>query len=260
MKNFRIYGKKPYKVAVVHGGPGVPGHMAPVARELAIDLGVIEPLQTKDTIDGQIEELVDVLKNNADIPVVLIGHSWGATLSYLTAANFPDIVKKLILIGMPPLKTEDRPDLTPIWLERLSEKERVEFLSLEELVWDGVTEDKSKPMGRLFRLIAKADSYRPIPSKDDVLEYQLDINIAVGVELRKMMASGELVRLGKEVTCPVVAIHGDYDPRPAGAVRKTLAGTIKDFKVMLLEKCGHYPWMEKYARDKFFKILREEIA
>ena len=51
MKNLRVRGKKPYAVAVVHGGPGMPGYMAPVARELAKDTGVLEPLQTKDSFE-----------------------------------------------------------------------------------------------------------------------------------------------------------------------------------------------------------------
>ena len=260
MKNFRTYGNKPFTVAVVHGGPGAPGSIAPVARELAKDIGVLEPLQTKNSIDGQIEELADVIKTNADIPAVLIGHSWGATLSYMTTARYPALVKKLILIGTPPLEVKNRPDLTPIWLDRLSEAERVEFLSLENFVWDGAAEDKSASMGRLFRLIAKGDSYDQIPSKDEVLEYQLDINVSIFRELDKLWKKIDLIELGRQITCPVTAIHGDYDPRPAAAVKAPLAGIIKDFKFILLEKCGHYPWMEKHARDDFFKILKKEIA
>jgi pimeloyl-ACP methyl ester carboxylesterase len=260
VKNFRLYGEKPYKVAIVHGGPGVPGHMAPVARELAKDRGVIEPLQTKDTINGQIEELADVLKKHADIPVVLIGHSWGATLSYLTTTHFPDIAKKLILIGMPPLKVQDRPDLTPTWLSRLSTAERIDFLSLEKTVWDGKKGDKSSPMRRLFRLIAKGDSYAPIKSKDEVLEYQLNVNVSIFRELTIQPQYLDLTDLGKAIKCHVVAIYGKYDPRPAKVVQETLSKVIKDFNYILLDKCGHYPWMEKYARDKFFKILRKEIA
>ncbi len=54
MKNLRKYGKAPFKVAVIHGGPGAPGEMAPVARELSSVSGVLEPLQTATTIEGQI--------------------------------------------------------------------------------------------------------------------------------------------------------------------------------------------------------------
>jgi len=46
MKNFRKYGKPPFRVAVIHGGPGAGGEMAPVVRELASDCGVLEPIQT----------------------------------------------------------------------------------------------------------------------------------------------------------------------------------------------------------------------
>jgi pimeloyl-ACP methyl ester carboxylesterase len=259
LKNLRIWGKPPYKVAVIHGGPGTPGSVAAVARELAKEIGVLEPLQTKDSIDGQVEELVVVLKANAALPVTLIGWSWGATLSYIMTGRFPELVKKLILVSMPPLKIEERPDLTAIWLDRLSEKDRVDFLSLEESVWDGKNEDKSLSMGRLFRLIAKADSYAPMPSKDEVLEYQIDINIAIFRELERRSANLDLAGSGKKIRCPVVAIHGDFDPRPARAVQEPLSKTIKDFKFILLEKCGHYPWMEKYAREKFFEVLRGEI-
>jgi pimeloyl-ACP methyl ester carboxylesterase len=231
-----------------------------MARELSKDTGVLEPLQTKDTIDGQVEELADVLKNNADIPVILIGHSWGATLSYLTAARFPDIVKKLILIGMPPLNVQDRPDLATAWLSRLSEAERVDFLFLEKFVWDGEKEDKSASMGRLFRLITKGESYALIKAKDEVLEYQLNVNVAIFRELTNQPQYLDLTDLGKAIKCHVVAIHGNDDPRPARIVQKPLSKAIKGFKFILLEKCGHTPWMEKHARKEFFKVLRKEIV
>jgi len=35
MENPRKYGNRPYEVALVHGGPGAAGEMAPVAKELS---------------------------------------------------------------------------------------------------------------------------------------------------------------------------------------------------------------------------------
>ena len=40
-----------YKVALVHGGPGAPGSIAPVARELSKTCGVLEPLQTRASVE-----------------------------------------------------------------------------------------------------------------------------------------------------------------------------------------------------------------
>jgi pimeloyl-ACP methyl ester carboxylesterase len=260
MKNIRIWGDKPYQVAVVHGGPGTPGHMAPVARELSKDMGILEPLQTKDTVDGQVEELADVLKKYADIPVVLVGHSWGAILSAITAARFPEIVKKLILIGAAPLDVKDAPDYTKIRFERLSEEKKAEVLSLGEYIWDGATEDKSKSLKRFFGLLARGDAYDLLPYEDEVLEYQLDINVSVGAEMGTLLTSGRYLELSRQITCPVVAIYGDYDPRPAELVRESFSRVHKDFEFILLEKCGHTPWTEKHARKKFFTVLRKEIV
>ena len=66
MKNPRKYGKAPYKIAVIHGGPGAGGEMAPIARELASSWGVLEPFQTVTSLEGQIEELKTVLEKNRD--------------------------------------------------------------------------------------------------------------------------------------------------------------------------------------------------
>ena len=73
--------------------------MAPVARELSIDRGVLEPLQTARSLEGQLDELRSILTANGDPPFTLIGSSWGAMLSYMLAARCPEIVRKLILVG-----------------------------------------------------------------------------------------------------------------------------------------------------------------
>ena len=78
METFRKYGNDPYRVVVIHGGPGAVGSVAPIARKLGQITGVLEPLQTATTLDGQIEELRLVVEHNATLPVIFIGHSWGA--------------------------------------------------------------------------------------------------------------------------------------------------------------------------------------
>lgn len=56
--NPRLYGSAPYKLALIHGGPGAPGEMKIVAEQLANKgYGIIEPLQTAKTVAEQILEL-----------------------------------------------------------------------------------------------------------------------------------------------------------------------------------------------------------
>ena len=98
LKNLRTYGQAPFSVAVIHGGPGAGGEMAPVARELASDRSVLEPIQTATSLEGQVAELRAVLEIHGDLPITLIGFSWGAWLSFIVAARYPAIVGKLILV------------------------------------------------------------------------------------------------------------------------------------------------------------------
>jgi pimeloyl-ACP methyl ester carboxylesterase len=106
MQIYRTYGKPPLTVAVIHGGPGTIGEMEPVARDLSADLGVLEPIQTETTLEGQIEELKITLEEQASPPVTLIGFSWGAWLSYIFTARYPALVKKLILVGSGPYEQQ----------------------------------------------------------------------------------------------------------------------------------------------------------
>ncbi|ASB50265.1 alpha/beta fold hydrolase [Alkalitalea saponilacus] len=99
METIRKYGQKPFQIGLLHGGPGASGEMKPVAMNLSVDFGIIEFLQTEKSIDGQIEELHKQITLCADLPITLIGHSWGAWLGFLFASKYPDLVKKLILIS-----------------------------------------------------------------------------------------------------------------------------------------------------------------
>ncbi len=68
------------------------------------------------------------------------------------------------------------------------------------------------------------------------------------------------MRLGSRIRCPVVAVHGDYDPNPPEGVREPLSWVVEDFRFVLLKNCGHLPWIESEAKEPFFKLLREELG
>jgi pimeloyl-ACP methyl ester carboxylesterase len=260
VKNLRTYGKEPYSVAVIHGGPGARGEVAPIARELSSLCGILEPLQTKDSVEGQVQELHDELEENGTFPIALIGHSWGAWLSFLLAARHPSLVKKLILVGSGPFEEEYAVNLLGTRLLRLHEKERVEILSLIETLDNPAISDKNRLVARFGQLMSKADSYdRLSDSNIESLEVEYNINLSVWGEAEKLRRSGELLETGKKIRCPVLAIHGDYDPHPSEGVKIPLSRILKDFRFILLEKCGHYPWMERFARDRFYDILKSEI-
>jgi pimeloyl-ACP methyl ester carboxylesterase len=253
MKNPLLYGKPPYEVAVLHGGPGALGEMAPVARELARQRGVLEPLQTRNTIKGLLAELKEILLINAHCPIVLIGHSWGAWLGFLFAAKHPKLVKKLILVSSGPFEAKYESRVMKKRLKRLNAKKRREVTALLKDLWD------ARSFARLGQLMSEADSYDVLPSVSRGVKLRPDLFQSVWNEAAEMRKNGELLEQGRKIRCPVIAIHGDYDPHPASGVNRPLAGVLKNFRFVLLKHCGHVPWMEKQARVEFFGLIREEL-
>jgi pimeloyl-ACP methyl ester carboxylesterase len=259
VNDLRVYGKSPYNIAVVHGGPGAAGEMAPVARELSSNFGILEPLQTAISVQGQVGELKQILEQKGDLPIIVIGFSWGAWLSFILAAQYPNQVKKLILIGSGSFEEKYVFDLQEKRFNRLSEKERLEIKALGDIISDPLVKDKNAAFGRFGKLYSKIDAFDFMDNKSEPIECQADIYRSVWPEAAAMRKSGELLESGKHIQCPVVAIHGDYDSHSAKGVQKPLSLTLKNFRFLLLKNCGHKPWIEQQARLEFYKILRQEL-
>lgn len=259
MRPVRKWGHGPYAVAVIHGGPGAPGEMAPVARELSGMTGILEPFQTETTLDGQVEELRSTLEELALPPVVLIGFSWGAFLSWMLAARYPNLVKKLILISSPPFDEQYAPSIIQERMRRLKKQQQSEAQNLLAQLSDPVLLDKNACLAKLGSLLAIADAYDPMPADDECFHCQYDVFKGVWDEACDLRKRQGMLQMAKAVRCPVVAIHGDSDPHPAEGVNDPLATELTDFRFILLEKCGHRPWIERYASDEFFQALIKEI-
>jgi len=260
MKNPRTYGTAPYTVAVIHGGPGAPGEMALVAEHLSANFGVLEPFQTVTSLEGLIEELQTILRKNGNLPLTLIGFSWGAWLSYIFAATYPKYVKKLILVSCGPFEEKDATSIMETRLNRLSVEEKKDINSLLETLNSHTLTNKNAVFARFGELMFKADSYDPLPYKNNIIQFNYQLYQQVWQEATELRRSGELLRFGSHIQCPVVAIHGDYDLHPASAVKNTLSRVCKNFRFILLKQCGHYPWMETFAQEKFYEILIKEIG
>ncbi len=260
MKNLRTYGNPPFNVAVLHGGPGAPGQMAPVARELTSERGVLEPLQTATSLEGQILEMRTILENNGDLPLTLVGSSWGAMLGFIFSAYHPKYVKKLILVGSGVYDSKFAEKIMDVRLNRLDLNERGEVQFLMGSLSRHAVKDKNRLFSRVGEILTKADAYDPLTLETEVIETQYEVFQSVWSDVVKLRNSGELLKLGKKIECTVVAIHGAYDPHPPEGINKPLSTVLRDFKFILLKNCGHFPWIEKEAKTEFYEVLKKELS
>jgi pimeloyl-ACP methyl ester carboxylesterase len=187
----------------------------------------------------------------------LIASSWGAFLGFLLAARSPHLVGKLIMVGSASFVEAGASAVETTRLSRLTEQDRKTAARLRQVLIEKGDMDQS--FRQLVDLYTRADAYDPITLDTETLEFQFEVNQRVWAEARTLRASGELLALGQAVHCPVVAVHGDYDPHPASAVFEPLSSVLSHFRPVLLQRCGHLPWLERQARDQFFELLTTEL-
>jgi pimeloyl-ACP methyl ester carboxylesterase len=258
--NVRKYGKAPYGVAVLHGGPGAPGYMAPVARELGRTLGVLEPLQTKGSLHGQIEELRCQLASHADLPVVLIGSSWGAVVALFLAAGYKEMVDKLILVGSAVFDAANSSQIEARRLERLTRENRQRYETITGEMERASGDKRRSLMKEWGEILFDTDVYDPLTRDLEVMEHQYEVLHSVWSDFVALRDQpGSLKSEFSKIGLPTVVIHGEYDPHPIEGIRPFLEDCLRRVRFHILPECGHYPWVEKRARERFFDILRSEL-
>ncbi len=259
MKNYMLHGDAPYEIVVVHGGPGAFGGMRATAVELSKTKGVIEAIQTVDSVDAQIEELAQVIREQADGKVHAVGHSWGAWLVLLLAERYPELVKKLYLVCSGPFIAKYAESITPTRLSRLTDEERVTVAELKQQLKSESGHNKDDLLLEYAYLSCKGDNYNAITESYPAEGFSSEIHVKVWEEAAEIRRDGSLMKSLEKVTCPIVIIHGDWDPHPWEGVYFPISDLGLDYEFYLLDNCGHEPWREVDALEEYFAILINSV-
>jgi len=265
---FRKQGNPPFRVALVHGGPGALGSLAPLRRELSRDMGVVEAICAAPDLSAQLRELVRLLREEADPPAVLAGHSFGAMLGLLAAAQEPKLVSRLVLIGSGPLEEKDAAGIAAERLRRMEPAVREEYVALagklEDPGLDPESPEADALMARLGTIVMRADAWDPAPGAltpdPEAYPCRFSIMRSLWPAMRRLREAGGLVEAAGRISAPISVIHGGHDPHPAHGAAGPLARIHPGTRVFVLERCGHEPWLERGAREEFYRVLRGEIA
>jgi pimeloyl-ACP methyl ester carboxylesterase len=170
------------------------------------------------------------------------------------------LVSKLILVSSSPFEDRYADEIMGTRWKRFDANDRTTFDNLMQHVSGDLHQsDVEESLLRMGKLVLKTDSYDLI-SDPPPISPNVDVFKLVSQEASELRRSGQLLQLGETILCPVVAIHGDYDPHPYKGVQEPLSRVLKDFRMFLLRDCGHDPWLERAARENFFDILKNELT
>ena len=253
-----MYGHNCPFVIVLHGGPAAPGYMKPVAERLSEYFRVLEPFQRGSsdeplTVARHVQDLQDVIETYCgNEEPLLVGHSWGAMLSLAWAAEHPTIPKALVLVGCGTFDTASRDRMNTLREQRMDESLRRRLQQLSQ-----------KYQNPDIRLAVMGGLYQQIDSVD-LVEIENHLHRCDAAAHEQTWA--DIVRLQKEsiypaafasIHCPVVMLHGNDDPHPGDMIRDSLSPYLPQLEYISWSHCGHYPWLEKTARDDFYRILTD---
>mgnify|MGYP006279499749 FL=1 len=254
-KNFRMHGEKPYNVITLHGGPGALGELKELSSTLGKEFGVIEYLQTKDSIDSLLLDLKETITKKAQYPVKIVGFSWGAWLGTLFSAEYQDLVERLVLISSGPFKVENgKEKLNKTRLDRMNKKEKELYYEVTDKFKEGKNVN-IKTLNSFIKLMHKVDAYEYKNNDKNKTDFNKHLYNKIWEEASQLRKDGSLIKAIERLDCPIKVIHGNYDPHPYKGVIGPIKDLNKDYEFSLLEKCGHTPWREKYAAQTFYQTL-----
>ena len=248
-------------VVVLHGGPGAPGSMAPVARELAArELAarypVLEPFEARAggeplTVARHVAGLAELVEHRAPgRPVDWVGSSAGAMLALAHAVEHPEQVRSLVLVGCgtfdPVARAQFQAELAA----------RTAGLELETGADALDPDDRLAQVGRALLPAFSVDPLGPLElARCDAVGHA-----ETWADFLRLQREGLHPQEFATIRAPVLMLHGERDPHPGAAIHASLRPFLAQLEYHPLPDCGHYPWLERRARGPFFAALRSWLA
>ena len=250
----RSYGDAGPVVILLHGGPGAPGHMAPVGRELGKSFRVLEPFQRRSgreplTVGRHVLDLQALVEAQPERPAI-VGSSWGAMLALAFSAARPDSAEPLVLVGGGTWDRDARERFREIVAERMTGDLRARFDALEDEI-----DDPDERLAARGELIGRIYHYDPLDLPDESVPADERGHRETWDDMIRCQERGLYPAAFARITSPVLMLHGAYDPHPGTMIRDSLLPHLPQLEYVEWEKCGHYPWMERHARDAFYETL-----
>jgi len=260
----RIHGDRGATVFLLHGGPGGAGSVWDLAEELSNEFRVHEAIQRHSgrprlTVFRHVSDLRELLVE----PALVVGHSWGAMLGLSFAARFPAYAKGLVLIGC---GTYD-PCSREVYRAREGKslggagRRRLEALG-EELGACTSDAQRDRLFAKIGQIHSRAQAFeerRLRPGCRAMLEFDFRGYEETWGDAIRLQRLGREPAAFRAISCPVLMLHGNDDPHPGGRIATTLRRYIPQLEHRAYARCGHVPWRERHARDRFLLDLRTWI-
>ena len=261
-------------VVLLHGGPGdTCDYLEPLAALLA-DYSCIlydqrgsggqPPFETVGIADllVELEALREELQQEQ---LLLIGHSWGATLALAYACSYPDRVARMVLIGLGPLNNTWQDIAAANLLRPLNQFEKAALATAKQLRDEAIEAAEWEIVQAIIieittQFMLKAWFYDQTIAQEwaDSWTQNYGVNPIAWRSIQRSLDQGWLWQQLALLEVPTLALYGYQDFEPvtqAYALREHMAHC----EVALINRAGHLPWMEQpdATRDHVERFLND---
>lgn len=247
--NYKIRGQKS-NILILHGGPGAIGASSGLAKMIGNCIEVYNYGQHIDAQCGEIKQILEYLDIKEPI---IIGHSFGAWLAYIYASRYP--VAKIILVGCGAFDAKYLSEMHQKRVSVLSNQEEKQVTTFLRGLSSGEGIDD---LNTFNKLMSKMDSYKMDEYDEEMVMFDGEGHQLLMQEMKTLRKSGALIQMGKEIHSEIVIIHGMDDPHPVKGIVEPFDDNGILYKLYTLERCGHTPWHEHYAKTVFKEIVKKE--
>jgi pimeloyl-ACP methyl ester carboxylesterase len=231
--------------------------LAPVARELADSFRVLEPFQRGSgaeplTVARHVADLHQVVAKCGSARPALVGHSWGAMLALAYAAEHPDCVTTLVLVGCGTFDPVARDRMRTLMLERMDDglRQRLETLAIE-------FPDADEQLRKRADLLLPLYSHKLMARELEVENCDAAAHQESWDDMLRLQQEEVYPAAFSAIKAPVLMLHGAVDPHPGPLIRASLQPYLPQLEYRQWDRCGHYPWLESAVHEEFFAVLRD---
>jgi proline iminopeptidase len=240
-------------VLVLHGGPGLSDYTAPMADELHDRYTVYRYQQrglapsTTDgpfTVDTHVDDAVGFLDAMDVAPCFLIGHSWGGHLAMHIAAGHADLLLGLVVVDPLGIVGDGgESDMGRIMTERMTPDAAARATALDERAMRG----EGTPGDAMEALALVWPSYFAVPSEAPPMppmQISLECHAQTWDSIHHELARQALAPRLAALDVPTTFVLGADSPIPAHHGLAS-AAVIPGATTVVLDGCGHFPWLER---------------
>jgi pimeloyl-ACP methyl ester carboxylesterase len=256
-----VYGAGGPEVVVLHGGPGAPGGMRLVAEGFADRFRVLEPDQRGRgpvplSVARHVADLHEILRTGCHRPrPALVGSSWGAMLALAYAAEHPERMGPLVLIGSGTFDVEARKEYRRRIELRIDPRLRSQLAELRGSRLSGDAQ-----LAAEARLLDAVYTVDPIAEDTGLDRVDARAHDETWTDMVRLQGEGVYPSAFRSITSPVLMLHGAQDPHPGRLIRDSLRPFLPQIEYVEWDRCGHYPWRERGIREPFFRVLKDWLG